>query len=335
MTSTILEGERFGDLVVLGPCADAPRRRDCLCDCGRPCTRSSAALRRGRRLGAISACDECNRELRRGHVAARREAMRDHLRLLWEESRTLYGHTALANLYNGIRDDSDPRIEEEGSAYEGHLPVVFDGLPIRERHEPAASLQLDGDTLESIGHSFGLSRERIRAIETDALRRLAKSKLLRELHRGEPPPSFSFRPTRPVPGFACPAARAMAHRWNEVHGRPAWSEQHDAALQRAVRMAFVRKELDRLELARTNADHLDLTAQARVEREYRDLLNEWLHGRRWPPPMPIRKVQEEDRSPYGRYLIRRPVSPSQSAARAYEATADMWRRFFERQRGGT
>lgn len=167
-------------------------------------------------------------------------AQRCHLRDLWKESRTLWGHATLAALTDEIRDESDPRIEEDESRYRGPLPIGYGTAPAW----PFARRPM---TLEGVGHVFQLTRERVRQIEARAFQKLRENKLLRELHAG---------------------ARL----------RPGWTPAHEAALQRAPRMAFVRGELERLRrVMRTRGPALGDVRQAEVTRQIHSLFQEWMN----------------------------------------------------------
>jgi RNA polymerase primary sigma factor len=85
------------------------------------------------------------------------------------------GDTSIGELTAG--DEAPPEEEVEVSLRQDALRRALEELPDRERDVLKLRFGLDGDpspkSLEQIGKTLGLTRERVRQIETDALARLA------------------------------------------------------------------------------------------------------------------------------------------------------------------
>src|SRR5262245_5614706 len=93
------------------------------------------------------------------------------------------GDTSLGELTAG--DEAPPEEEVEVSLRQDALRRALEELPDRERDVLKLRFGLNGDTtpksLEQIGKDLGLTRERVRQIETDALERLALDRELDSL----------------------------------------------------------------------------------------------------------------------------------------------------------
>jgi RNA polymerase primary sigma factor len=90
------------------------------------------------------------------------------------------GDTSLGELVSG--NEAPPEEELEVSLREDALRRAVAELPDREQDVLKLRFGLNGDpspqSLEQIGKTLGLTRERVRQIETDALKRLAVSREL-------------------------------------------------------------------------------------------------------------------------------------------------------------
>ena len=90
------------------------------------------------------------------------------------------GDAKLGDLFAG--EDAPPEEELEISLRQDALRRAIAELPDRERDVLKMRFGLDGDpdpkSLEAIGQTLGLTRERVRQIETDALQRLAVNREL-------------------------------------------------------------------------------------------------------------------------------------------------------------
>ena len=73
------------------------------------------------------------------------------------------------------REAADPFDEAEESLRKQGVRKALDALPERERRILELRFGFEGDpwTLEAIGHELGLTRERVRQLEGQALQRLA------------------------------------------------------------------------------------------------------------------------------------------------------------------
>ena len=82
--------------------------------------------------------------------------------------------------FTGRSDKSDVEEEVVVGLSEHLLRAVVDKLPDREQLVIKRRYGLDGDrdpkSLETIGREMGLTRERVRQIETQALERLARER---------------------------------------------------------------------------------------------------------------------------------------------------------------
>ena len=96
------------------------------------------------------------------------------------------GDSSFGDLIAG--DESEPSEEVHVSLSESAVRKAVDTLPEREREVVKLRFGMDGDpdpqSLEQIGRRLGLTRERVRQIETSALNRLAERRELAAL--GEP-----------------------------------------------------------------------------------------------------------------------------------------------------
>jgi RNA polymerase sigma factor (sigma-70 family) len=93
------------------------------------------------------------------------------------------GDTSLGEIVSG--EDAPPEEELEVSFRQDALRRAIAELPDRERDVLKLRFGLDGDptpqSLEQIGKTLGLTRERVRQIELDALERLALDRELEAL----------------------------------------------------------------------------------------------------------------------------------------------------------
>lgn len=163
-----------------------------------------------------------------------------HLHELYSDGYTLYGHAALAAMTADIRAESDPRIEETDSRYRGRLPIEYGAAPAW----PDAERPL---VLDEIAERFGITRQGVHQTEQRAFAKLRKNKLICEL-----------------------ADQPLA--------QSRWTRAHEAALQRAPRMSFVKAELERLRgvMRARGANQLTKAEQAAARQNIDLLFREWV-----------------------------------------------------------
>ena len=201
-----LEGCRFGELTVIGFHGrhyDGARRWLCRCDCGGFALRTTGALRDAERRGHVPSCRNCRLEVDAGRAIDRRAARARERRAWWELYRDLYAPSHVA----------------------GEIAALREALGVDEPIEPGWIVEEPADlgrsrgsdlamTLEEIAIELGCTRERVRQIEAQAIRKLRVA--LDRLLRDEPP----TLPAKPDWMFTLPV-------------KPGWIDV-DAALVRAA-----------------------------------------------------------------------------------------------------
>lgn len=174
-------GERFGELTVGKFLWVHPTRGHAWllrCDCGRLAIRHTGQLLQSRREGTSPMCLTCLHELVRGYAIDKSQRIHaethQYFLLLWEASGSLYSEAWDRRLRAALRDElelPDPEWQLPDQI-ETFGPESDPERYARASRTNARYFDLPEMTLEEIGKVFGVKRERIRQIETRALRKL-------------------------------------------------------------------------------------------------------------------------------------------------------------------
>ena len=177
-----LSGRVVGDLTVQQPCGRrlcaseqrAPLQWLCLCKCGETTRRSTRSLlravRNGNNLNIM--CGKCLDAQRISREGRRREAYMNY----WLKMGSLWPDSTVIRLTESIRRVIASRYGMPDERFDGPTTVATTEVwspPVFTRQHVNGCRDRDGTTLAAIGKVLGVSRERVRQIERDAVYKLA------------------------------------------------------------------------------------------------------------------------------------------------------------------